>query len=77
MDRIWPTDVFHLACVVQKTTETAFKNWDVSQISRFVALLVSHPHAGYPQHPLSHNAHESPIAGLLSHVQDLSGPTGV
>lgn len=43
MGWIWPSDVFHLACAVKKTTETAFKNWEVSQISRFVALLVGTP----------------------------------
>lgn len=40
---IWLTDMFHLAWVAQKTTETALENWEVSQNSRFVALSVSSP----------------------------------
>ena len=29
MDWIWPADVFHLACAIQKTKVKAFENWEV------------------------------------------------
>lgn len=76
MDWIWPTYVFHLACAVQKTTETAFENMEISQDSRFAALLVSSPASSSGWTPPNlhslHGTHERPGAGLLSHVQDLS-----